>query len=792
MIAAKGWFRVTLLGVLDRANIDDAGAMRPKFRRLDDSRARTHPLKDESGIALIMALAVMLVLTVLLTSVIFFTSSNARDAQRTNAGQKAYALAEAGINNALAVLHSNYPGSVAYPGDSTLLPARTSTYSTGSVTWSGTLDAAAAGASWTDQWNITATGSVVNPTGPGTSPVRRTVKTVVPVVVPASENVNGDSPLNWIYSSCDLAFENSVTIGSPVFAGRDLILGGAGTNLGCAAGLGSGNGGGASVLGTAHTVVVGGVDPAGGNLYMTNSQNQIGKLSGSDVNLHAMYIVPGSTPAGMCSTQANSTLHPCVWTGADKLFTDNHAAALPAYQLDDSGNPILDDNGNPVPFITKPTFTCCSPEAGTISPAPSVGDVGYPTSDVGYWFRNADLGPNSPCQNAGNNFLTAPLNYTFDIPTASGSPANTVDNSATPTNPLNLTPSTSYDCKSFRNGAIRGELKWDEASHVLTVQGNIFIDGSVTAAPSGSITTPSTSKYIDPNSNGTLQQWTANGASLIDDGVRSPTTPTTGVDSIKAGVGAGQKEDIKFGDGLVFTTGATYTLWMYGSTGGGGTTINYAISGDDGVTFGAAADTGLKNSASWKSVTITPTTQAQLDGMAVEFTSGKKNDEIDAVYVQQTLPASTSMAMATYTGKGAIIMSGTFGMSNSSLCVAVKGSACDTTAVWDPNVAVLVIEADGDGGGGGAQSQGNLVGSGVGIDLKSSNFQGGLVANKVVNIETTSGMQGPMVSVYKSVLAGQSGTLTFPPIRFAPSGGGGITGPLPLPQLLAPQQFGGG
>ncbi len=48
-----------------------------------------------------------------------------------------------------------------------------------------------------------------------------------------------------------------------------------------------------------------------------------------------------------------------------------------------------------------------------------------------------------------------------------------------------------------------------------------------------------------------------------------------------------------------------------------------------------------------------------------------------------------------------------------------------------------------------------------------------------------------MVSVYGSVNAGQSGTLQFPPITFASSGTDGLTGPLPLPELLSPIDFGG-
>ena len=58
--------------------------------------------------ALVMALGIMLVLVIALTTVITFTAAGARDSHRVNAGQKATALAEGGVNNALAVLTANY------------------------------------------------------------------------------------------------------------------------------------------------------------------------------------------------------------------------------------------------------------------------------------------------------------------------------------------------------------------------------------------------------------------------------------------------------------------------------------------------------------------------------------------------------------------------------------------------------------------------------------------------------------------------------------------------------------
>src|SRR3954463_9200884 len=84
------------------------------------SRLRTR-LGDEAGIGLIMALGIMLVLTIVLSTTIYMASSSGRHANVSNAGQKAYALAEIGVNNAISVLTVNYPGVVTYPGDPTLL-----------------------------------------------------------------------------------------------------------------------------------------------------------------------------------------------------------------------------------------------------------------------------------------------------------------------------------------------------------------------------------------------------------------------------------------------------------------------------------------------------------------------------------------------------------------------------------------------------------------------------------------------------------------------------------------------
>ena len=119
------------------------------------------------------------------------------------------------------------------------------------------------------------------------------------------------------------------------------------------------------------------------------------------------------------------------------------------------------------------------------------------------------------------------------------------------------------------------------------------------------------------------------------------------------------------------------------------------------------------------------------------------------------------MNQAVVTGQGVIFLTGTFLMKNALMCVKTTGSGnnthCDmTTGAWDPNVGAMIIVADGDGGLDTTQGQLNNIGLGQAITIKSSDFQGGLIANKDINIDTTSKMQGPLISIYHNVTAGQS------------------------------------
>jgi hypothetical protein len=549
-------------------------------------------LRDERGIALVMALGILFVLTISLGTVLYVTSASARHAEHSNAGQKAYALGEAGVNNALAVLNANYPGTVAYPGNSSLLPARTTSYDTGTATWSGTLTGPLAASSpWRWEWRLTSTGTVQNPTGPAAAPVTRTVTAIVPVVIPPTTPVSAAGPLNFLYSGADMWFENSVHVKAPVYVTRDLHMEST-----------------SQIDGAAKKAAI------GRDLYLKNPQNQIGLTGGGDPRIDEIHVVR------WCSSKTNPTLHACGPSNAqwdnDKIFATIHDNVIPP---------------GPPPFISfTPKLTCCAPYGGSIAPSgPPAGPPDNP-SNMGFWYQNADLGPLAPCTTSTGS----PPKFDTANPLT---PDNSINWSASPTTVINLTPAASYTCTSMAGSTILGELSWNASTNLLKVKGTIFIDGSITISP-----------------------------------------------------------------------GAT----------------------------------------------------------------------------------------ARYTGQATIVTSGTFGMKNASICATHPGytGACDYTATspWDPNQSALVIVADGLAGAGNAQGQGSDFDPGDGIHLKSADFQGALIANHSVNTETTAKMQGPMISVYDGVFAGQSNDLIFPPVLFAPSGGGGIISDPPKPQLLSPQNYGGG
>ena len=386
-----------------------------------------------------MAIGIMFVLTITVSSVMVYTAASAGHANNSNAGQKAYALAEAGVNNAFAVLNAKYyPGMTdAFPGNPAWVPATTTTYETGTANWGGTLEGPLVSSPWKWQWRIESTGTVQNPTGPGAAPVTRKATAIVPIIIPTTTPASATGPLNFLYSGSDMWFQNSVHVKAPVYVTRDLHLEST-----------------AKIDGEAEKAAI------GRDLYLKNPQNQIGLTGGSDPRIAEIHVVR------WCSSKATPALHIC---GPSNAQWDNDAILATVHD-----NVIPP---GPPPFISFiPKLTCCAPYGGTIAPAgPAAGPPDNP-SNMGFWYQNADLGPFAPC--------TTSTGSPPKFDTASGVADNSINWSASPSTVINLTPNASYTCKSMVGSTTLGELSWDNSTKLLRVKGTIFFDGSITIFPS--------------------------------------------------------------------------------------------------------------------------------------------------------------------------------------------------------------------------------------------------------------------------------------------------------------------
>src|SRR5215211_6959298 len=186
-------------------------------------------LRRQDGITLIMAIGVLGVLTMAGTSLIYYSSTNARMAALSEDKSSAYDLAEAGVNEMMAIL--------ARPENNALnkyllgeqsngsIVKTTHTYEGGTVQWWGQLTQSVTGAS---TWSLNSVGRVKSPTGASVSQVSRTLTAKVPVIPTYTQPLNNPS-WNFIYSrgtgqTCDMTLQQSVLVNSPLYVAGNLCL----------------------------------------------------------------------------------------------------------------------------------------------------------------------------------------------------------------------------------------------------------------------------------------------------------------------------------------------------------------------------------------------------------------------------------------------------------------------------------------------------------------------------------------------------------------------------------------
>jgi hypothetical protein len=180
-----------------------------------------------------MALGIMMVMAIVVASVSFYTAENSSQAAQSSADQKAYNLAEEGLNDAYSVLNSTIDAN--NPG---LLPATSSGTPDhfgidGPLPSTPELDVYGDYNVGTRVWTITSTATIANISGPTnlSHTIRGTV-TLTPAPIQTIDPVNA-AAWNWVYERSGSTNDNcggseyiqgSAIVSAPVYAKGDLCV----------------------------------------------------------------------------------------------------------------------------------------------------------------------------------------------------------------------------------------------------------------------------------------------------------------------------------------------------------------------------------------------------------------------------------------------------------------------------------------------------------------------------------------------------------------------------------------
>ena len=421
-------------------------------------------LKDQSGIALVMSVGMIAVLSIVGTTTLVYTTSNARSGVLSKDNERAFSLAEAGLNNAMAVLAN--PSNDALEED--LLPSTEETASSapfegGTAKWYGTLDIGNA------RWTVTSIGLYDNPTATGVAQVRRTLVAQVPVT-PTNTQPNNNPAWNYIYaratgSPCDVTLSNNLSGQSRFYVAGNLCLNN-------------------NVEITSETLIVGGNLDLSNNAAVGTSSSRVLTHVGGNCRYGG-----GSWTAPHCSGVQDSrhvfskladgndgvnSPHSLVVPEPEADFVKwyEHAAPGPAQSCtSSSGTPPAFDNNYPNQNNSLGTFE--------LTPASSYScRVGPGANTTLASAMNTSQTTLSVASAAG--FPSTPFRIRIDdeymnVTGGFGTTTWTVtrgDLGSTATSHVTSQTITWDDADTF------GMIMWNATTKTLTVKGTIFIDGS--------------------------------------------------------------------------------------------------------------------------------------------------------------------------------------------------------------------------------------------------------------------------------------------------------------------------
>jgi len=401
------------------------------------SGARSRLLAEERGIALVLALAILIVLTILGTSVFTYTTENSHASRLHQGRSSAWDIAEAGINEAFSIL-SNPAVDARQASDLSCAGSTcTTTVAGGYALWQGTLVQTDSGGNLRKcattatcpYWIVTSTGYVRNPDA-GT-PASKTAIVEIPITWQTNSPQTSQA-WSTIMSTqpksadgiCDETIQQGVVISSPLFVMGNLCL----QNT-------------VSIQQSPLNVV--------GSIWLQQPNSVVGippNGNGTPASIAAAHI------GGKCQYQSNG-FHICGsltggWT-ADNIYATTH------------------DNNYDTTVIP-------------------------PTINWSYWYKSGSPGPKFPCAAISGS----PPVYTVGGATVFGDNDTTMNDSLFNT-PVNLTPATSYSCKnSFgelswdaTNNAltVRGAVFIDGSASIIGPTGGFSAtaNGPTASDPSG-------------------------------------------------------------------------------------------------------------------------------------------------------------------------------------------------------------------------------------------------------------------------------------------------------------------
>jgi Tfp pilus assembly protein PilX len=375
---------------------------------------------DQQGFALVIALAVTVVFSMTVITVIESASSNSRSSDRSKGRVSAYTLAEAGINNAASILsksnpfdqHLLHPQGSYQPADCTSPPANptgqpllgntcspyTWTYDGGTTTMWGWLDSS------TSNWTITSTGTVRNAFASNST--SRTLTATIHMRPQASQ-LNVVAAWNYVFvrdttpGVCNVTLDQTTTLSSSLYVEGNLCFKNA------------------SSISESNASDPVSLEVRGKIVWLSGASKGVG-----DTGLANNGQITSAKIAGGCASSINGAGHTCA-TPSDYFYVKAGGYSTSA------------------PAISAPTLT---------------------TTDWDGYYQNATISRLKPC-NSG------------------GLPGTSFDNDTTRNNSLPstfvLTAGSAYTCTTTVNGKVVGRLSWDPSTRYLDIRGTVFIDGNL-------------------------------------------------------------------------------------------------------------------------------------------------------------------------------------------------------------------------------------------------------------------------------------------------------------------------